>query len=172
MPKYPLAIRVTHWLMAIIIIGLLCVGLIMTSLPKEDPLRNTLFMLHKSFGILVFILFFVRIFFRVRLGGLPLPEVIPPLERTLAHAGHHTLYLFMVIMPLSGFLMTEAFGRPVPFFGLTMPKVIGVDKDLGHLLDGVHDYGAYILIAILVLHVGAVIWHRVKEHVNLLDRMI
>lgn len=172
MPKYPLGIRILHWLMALIIIGLLCVGLYMTGMSKDDPLRGTLYMLHKSFGVIILVLFFVRLLWRLGAGVPALPDVIPAAERNAAHLGHYALYLFMIGMPLSGFIMSQAGSYPVVFFGITLPRLMEKNPPIGKLMDTIHDYGAYTLIALLCLHVAGVVFHRVKERVNLLQRMV
>lgn len=170
--KYPLQMRAMHWLLALIILCLLAVGLYMESLSRDDQMRPTLYAMHKSFGVTVFLLLLLRIFFRVRLGVPALPDVISMLERRLALLGHYAFYVFMIVMPLSGFLMTNAFGFAVKLFGIELPRLIGPDRDLGRTLETVHKFSAYLLIALIVLHVAGVIKHRLKDKVNLLQRMI
>ncbi len=170
--KYPLPIRITHWIMALLIISLLAVGLIMADMPRENPLRGTLYGLHKSFGVLVFLLCFLRITFRVRLGVPAFPEVVPALDRKFAHMTHYAFYLFMLAMPLSGYLMSNSFGFPVKFFGIELPRLIGPDKTLGHLFGNFHYYAGLTLIAVILLHVAGVVKHRITERINLLQRMI
>ena len=170
--KYPLSIRILHWLMAIIIICLLAVGLIMSDMPKTDPLRGTLYSLHKSFGVTILMLFVLRLALRLKLGKPPLPDSIPRSERILAELGHWALYGFMVAMPVSGYLMSTSYGLPVKWFSLALPKLVGIDKDRGMLASDFHTYAAYALIALLVLHVSAVLLHYVKHRTNLLRRMV
>jgi len=170
-PKYHLSIRILHWLMAAIIISLLAVGLIMEDLPRSDPLRATLFSLHKSFGITILFLAIIRLGLRLRLGIPPLPDIIPAIERVMAELGHKTLYCFMFALPLSGYLMTNSFGFPVKWFGIELPRLIDADKARGHLLVDFHQYAAYILIGVISVHALAVLWHFLKQRLNLLSRM-
>jgi cytochrome b561 len=173
MEKYPLAIRITHWLMALLILCLLAIGLVMTGIPRSDPLHNTLYGLHKSFGVVVLCLWLLRVCLRLALGTPVLPGTIPAMDQKLAHAGHALLYLLMIAMPLSGILMTNSFGFSVNFFGIMeLPKVIGINKSLGGLFSEFHTYAAYALIGLIVLHVAGLIKHRLKERVNLLQRMV
>ncbi len=172
MEKYPLSLRITHWLMAIIIVGLLIIGPIMGDMPRTDPLRDTLFSLHKSFVVLVLLLFCVRVFLRLRLGVPALPGVISVIEQKLAHFGHYAFYGFMFIMPVSGILMTNLFGFPVHFFGVALPGIIGADKAVAHIVANFHSVAGFTLMGVVALHVAGVIKHRVKEGVNLLDRML
>ncbi len=172
MEKYPLAIRITHWLMALLIIALLTVGLIMTGISRSDSLHKTLYGLHKSFGVVVLCLWLLRVCLRLKLGVPALPEAIPATDKKLAYSGHYLFYLFMIAMPLSGILMTNAFGFPVSFFGFELPRLIGADKPMGQIFRDFHGYAAYALIGLIGLHVAGVIKHRLKERVNLLQRMI
>ncbi len=169
--KYPLSIRVLHWLMAITIIGLLAVGLIMSDMSKSDPLRATLYSLHKSFGITVLMLASLRLALKLKLGGPSLPGTIPAMERHLATLGHWALYGFMFLMPVSGYVMSASYGLPVRWFGITVPRLVSIDKARGALASDIHEFAAYALIGMLLLHVGAVALHYISHHVNLLKRM-
>ncbi len=170
--KYPPSIRILHWLIALCIICLLIVGLYMTGLQKADPLRGTLYGLHKSFGITVLMLAALRLVLRLKLGKPPYPAAIPVSEQKMADLGHWALYGFMFAMPISGYLMSTSFGLPVKWFGLTLPKLVGIDKARGALSADFHQYAAYTLIAVLVIHVSAVALHYFKHRTNLLKRMI
>jgi len=170
--RYPLSIRILHWLMALMIIGLLAAGLIMVKLP-HGPDRDFVFALHKSFGLTVLALAFLRVAYRLRLGAPPLPGIIPAVERFMARLGHLALYTFMFVMPISGYVMTASFAvKPVNWFGIPLPHLIGIDRDRGKLADEIHEWAAYLLIAMIVLHVGAVLLHYLKQRINLLQRML
>jgi cytochrome b561 len=169
--KYPLAIRVLHWLMAVMIIGLLAVGLIMTDLAKDNPYRSSLFALHKSFGLTVLMLAVLRLALKLKNGGPPFPSIIPRIQKLLAHLGHWALYGFMFALPVSGYIMSSSFGLPVKWFGFAVPKLLKPDRTRGEWAADFHAYAAYALIGMLVLHIGAVILHYVKERINLLKRM-
>lgn len=171
--KYPLQMRIMHWLLAVLVLCLLGVGLYMAGLPRDDTMRPTLYALHKSFGVTVLLLATLRLCFRLRfrLRIPPLPAAIPAIEAKLASLGHLGFYGLMFLMPLSGFLMTNFFGFTVNLFGIGLPKLVGPDRDLGHKLADVHEYAAYLLIGLIILHVAGVVKHRLVEKINLLDRM-
>src|SRR4051812_16772299 len=104
--KYPLSSRIFHWLMAVLILFMLGLGIYMTRiLPKDAPNHLQVYELHKSFGVLVLILVFLRIINRYIAGVPPLPESISKIERILANLGHFAVYVFMILVPLSGYLM-------------------------------------------------------------------
>src|SRR5262249_37078940 len=127
---------------------------------------------HKSFGLTVLALAVLRFILRLKLGAPPLPESIPAHERALAHMSHWLFYVFMIGIPLSGYVMTASFGTPLKWFGLPVPHLIGIDRDRGHLFADIHAYAAYTLIGLITIHVLAVVLHYVKHRTNLLKRMI
>lgn len=170
--KYHPLLRALHWFMALCIIGLLAVGLYMTSLPRDLPLRADLYALHKSFGVTVLVLAFIRVALRMRLGAPALPSVIPAIERLMAHLGHTGLYFFMFALPLSGIIMSNSFGFAVKWFGVELPRIIGIDKDRGHMAEEAHELMAYLLIGLIALHVAGALKHLIKEKLNLFKRMM
>ena len=170
--KYPLRMRILHHIIAILIITLLAVGLYMTSLDKQDANRSLLYTMHKTFGW--FVLWLVVIRFFVKMSKRPHFEHMPQPWHTLAHMGHRILYMLMFIMPISGWLMSSAAGKNVILFGLpalTIPNIISVDKELAGLFNQIHEYCAYILIAAIIGHIFAALYHQFVHKNNLLSRM-
>ena len=170
--KYSLSLRLLHWLVAIIIIEVISIGLVMEYVPRENPIRNILFDLHKSFGVVVFFLFFVRFIVRITSKVPPLPSVISKTEQTLAHIGHYVLYIFMLIMPVSGYAMSNSFGYPVKLFGLQLPMLFEKNEALAHKLASFHENAGFVLIALILLHITGLIVHYKKHAVNLIQRML
>jgi cytochrome b561 len=172
--KYNISLRIIHWVMALTIIAMIGVGWYMTELPKEGSLKNVLIGLHKSFGALLLILFFVRIALRFTTKIPALPVGIPKIQKKLAHLGHFMLYVFMLIVPLSGYAMSNLYGYDVSMFGIPLPKLFAENKDLGKLAREAHGIIPYVLLAIVVLHVAAVIQHHFldKKENDVLKRMV
>ena len=158
--------------MAAMIIGLLVAGFVMVDVPKTEPMHHTLYSLHKSIGITIIMLALLRLGSWLRFGAPLLPDAIPAPHRRFAHVGHWAFYGFMVLMPVSGYVMSISNGQPVKWFGSALPRLLSEDKTRGAMAGDIHAYAAYILIGMLVLHAGAVIWHYFFERVNLLRRMM
>ena len=170
--RYHPAQRVIHWLMAIIILSLLAVGIYMTGLDKEDANRGQLYFLHKSFGVLVLILIALRVALRVKFGTPILPAGINSLERRMAHSTHHFLYLLMVAVPLVGIWMSNSWGYGVSFFGLfDVPFRFPENKEIAPLAGEMHEYLAYGLLALVVLHVAGALKHRFFDKNDVIYRM-
>ena len=94
--KYGLIAYILHWSMAFLMIGLLGLGLYMTTLPI-GLLKLKLYGWHKSFGILVLGIFFIRLIWRMSNIVPRLPDTLPVLQKITARAVHFVFYIFMII---------------------------------------------------------------------------
>ena len=168
--EYGLIAKLFHWLIAVMIIALLPVGLFMGGM-DNSPVKFQIYALHKSFGLLVFFLGIGRIVWRLI---SPPPDHLENHEHwevTLASAAHFWLYVCIIGMPLSGWLMSSAGEFPVPFFGIQMPAIVGKDEALGHLFNNVHEILAYTLLFVLGLHIAGALKHHVLDKDETLMRM-
>ncbi len=163
--------KVLHWLMAVMIIGLLVLGVYMHELPLS-PEKLQLYSWHKWAGVTVFLLVWLRLAWRLTHRPPALPESMSPLMRLAAHAGHAALYALMVVIPLSGWLMSSAKGVQTVWFGvLPIPDLLVRDKALGNLLVQVHEALNWLLMLTLTGHVGAALWHHFVLKDDTLRRM-
>lgn len=159
-----------HWLIALFIITLLGVGLYMTDLPK-GPFKNTLYGLHKSFGITVLTLVIIRIIWR--LINVTPALLLPLWEKWTARLSHWLLYILMVAMPLSGWLMTSAAGYTISFFGLfNLPSLIAPNDEYRHFFRVSHTWIAYGLIFLISIHFLGALKHYFIDKDNILRRMM
>ena len=94
-------------------------------------------------------------------------------EQRIAHGIAHGMYLFMLVVPLTGWLMSSALGKPVVLFNLLpLPDLIGADKQTGELLKEVHEICNYIFAALFSLHILASLKHHFKDRDGTLARML
>ena len=160
-----------HWLMAVFIFGLLALGIYMHELPLS-PQKLQLYSWHKWAGVTVFLLVWLRLAWRVTHRPPALPESLSPHMRLAAHVGHAALYLLMVAIPLSGWLMSSAKGVQTVWFGvLPIPDLLGRDRELGDLLQQVHKLLNLLLMLTLAGHVLAALWHHFVLKDDTLRRM-
>ena len=171
--KYHLGIRILHWVMAFVIIGLVIVGFLMADLlPRNYAHLGDLYYFHKSFGVLVLILVILRIAIR-ELSKIPdFPAQVSKFEAKIAKLVHYSFYIIMICMPISGYLMSNFAGRGVAFFGFNLPNIVEKNTVGRELMSEIHEIGAYVVIVLLTMHVAGVIKHKIKDKVSLLDRMI
>ena len=165
-----------HWLMALAIVFMLCSGLYMVNadLPKADQYQW--YQLHKSTGVLVLFGVIARIAIRLFTSQPALPGSLTSRDRKLAQWGHTALYAMMCILPLSGWLMVSSspYGLPtIVFDWFQWPHIPGVQRNAGveSIAKATHWYTGLFLMAMLTLHIGAVIKHKRSENLNLLSRM-
>ncbi|MCF7978597.1 MAG: cytochrome b/b6 domain-containing protein [Chromatiaceae bacterium] len=164
--RYSFVQRLLHWLIALLIFGLLAMGFTFWFLGYEgvnglfgDELTNTFYMAHKSFGILLFFLVVLRLLlFRFS----PVPEYPTPLtgvERVVSTTTHVLMYLLLIGIPVGGWLATAISGFPIQFFGWSQPGLDPANKELGEQLFLMHGIGGAVLLAVLLLHIGAGLKH-------------
>ncbi len=159
-----------HWVMAIIVIGLICLGLYMSDLPISME-KLKLYGWHKEFGLLVLMLVVLRMSWRW-LNILPELD-LPRWEVIAARTVSWAFYFFMFAMPLTGWLMSSYAGLSVSFFGLfTMPDLVASDHDKIIIFKVIHEYLAYCLIATITLHILAALKHHFIDKDNILRRML
>ncbi len=150
--------------MAIIIVSLLIMGFTMIEMDRS-PLMGKLYMMHKSFGMLILLLVGFRILWKHRTSKpAPLPNH-RPWERTLSALTHILLYIGMIGMPLSGWIMSSAGEYPIQFFGLfEIPAFVSKNETLFNNSLLAHELTSYMLLCAIGLHfLGAAKHHFIDQ---------
>ena len=168
-----------HWAIALLIIGQIAGGFYMHNLPNASPVKFDLYQLHKSFGLSILVLTVFRLGWRLAHKVPALPSATPPWQRFGARAAHWGFYALMLLIPLSGWAMVSVSPLEIPtvLFGVIpvphLPFFGGVADRAGaeEFLIGVHEMLAFAMIALLVLHVGAALKHRVVDKDGVLQSM-
>lgn len=161
-----------HWLIAAIIFVSFPVGLTMVDM-QLSPTKLRIYSYHKWAGVTVFLLALVRVAWRATHPAPPLPAAIPKWQQALAGATHLLLYLLLLAVPLSGWLMSSALGFQTVYFGvLPIPDLLAKNKELGESLKFVHMFLNYTLGALVLLHVGAALKHHLIDRDDVLARML
>ncbi|MDI3259738.1 MAG: cytochrome b [Sinobacteraceae bacterium] len=163
--------RALHWLMAIGLLGEGLFGLWMTTLPPSmDKIR--LYALHKSIGLTLLALALLRVLWRL-VDGRPRELPAPAWQRHAAHAVHLVLYALMLALPLSGWWFNALRGYPLQWFKLfNLPALAAKDEARARLAHAVHEYAYWLLLAVLVFHVGAALKHHFIDRDDVLVRML
>ena len=170
--RYTATAIALHWLMALLLIALFSVGVYMHELPLS-PWKLKIYSWHKWAGVTAFLLVLFRLAWRVAHRPPELPAAMSPAMRMAAHAGHALLYLLMIAIPLSGWLMSSAKGFQTVYFGvLPIPDLLQKNKELGDLLHEVHESLNFLLVAVVIGHVGAALKHQLIDKDGLLNRMM
>ena len=168
--RYTRTAMVLHWLVAVLIIGNVLLIWVVDWFP-DDMVRRVIDT-HKSIGITVLGLALLRILWRLSHKPPAMPASYPRVERMGAHAAHFLLYLLILGLPLSGWIHDSAFkdaaANPLRLFGLVPWPRIGpimaldpATKEQVHSFwFQVHSTLAYVLYALLALHVLGALKHQ------------
>jgi cytochrome b561 len=163
--------KALHWAMAVGIFGLVVLGAVMSDM-AFSPEKLQYFSWHKWTGVTIFFLVWLRLVWRLISPPPAYPDSMPLNVQRLAHAGHIALYVLMLIIPITGWLMSSAKGVQTVWFGvLPLPDLIGKDKALGHLLEEIHGTLSWTLVTLIAGHVAAALKHHFIDGDDTLRRM-
>jgi cytochrome b561 len=167
----PLA-KCLHWIMAVFVLAIVPIGLTMTRLPSGKA-QNNLFFVHESFGATILALACLRLAVRL-IRGAPGPYPgLPHWQRLAADVSHRALYVLVIVVPLLGWAGTSAYRAPISVYGLfDLPPILAANRPLSDTLYGIHMAGAYLLAALVIVHIGAALMHGFIHRDGVLARML
>ena len=161
-----------HWLVAIAIIMTFCVGFYMHDL-ELTPFKLKIYSWHKWAGVTIFLLVLFRLVWRFTHRPPGPPAGMPAWQHAAAEFAHRLIYLLMIAIPLSGWLMSSAKGFQTVYFGIfPIPDLLAKDKELGDLLAFVHKMLNFVLAGVVVAHAGAAFKHHFIDRDEVLTRML
>lgn len=173
--------RLLHWGMAGLILFQLGLGIWMTRDWQGLVTRFELTQTHKSWGVVIFVLALIRLGWRATGGARPaLPAALSGWQRYVARVGHVALYVLMIGLPLTGWVQAAAapeqdlLGIENMVFGrITLPDPWppGVAR-IADIAAQVHSSAAWLLLALVLVHIGAALRHHFGNHDRVLARMI
>lgn len=162
-----------HWLMALAIITVWLIGIYMVGMQGISPLKLKLFNWHKWLGVCILTLAVIRLLWRLTHPAPALPASMPRWEQWAAKASHHSLYLLMFLIPLSGYGYSLASGYPIVLFGvLPLPVLFAKTPEWVPILKAVHIWLAYLLAVVVVTHALAALKHHVMDKDQVLRQML
>ena len=168
--RYSSTAAALHWLLAILLVGMIGVGWYMLSI-EDQPGSGQLFSLHKSVGIVVLALVGWRLTWRLGHPPAPLPVSVPAWQERASKASHRLLYAAMITMPLLG-LAGAAFSKSgIEFFGLSIPRAAAPNHDLADAFFTAHSVVAWVLVALIAVHVLAALKHLIVNRDGVFQRM-
>lgn len=169
--NYNLVARVIHWLSAIVIVGMFAVGIWMVDLSYYSTWYHEAPFLHKSVGILLALLTIFRVVWKASTAS---PKVTGSrFEKIASKAVHHTMYLDLFIIFVSGYLISTEDGRGIDVFNwFTIPGAGALFEGQADLAGVVHEIAAWTLIIMVVLHVLAALQHHFISKDDTLRKMI
>ncbi|REL25932.1 cytochrome b [Thalassotalea euphylliae] len=171
--QYGIIAKAFHWLSAIVVIGLFGVGWWMVDLNYYSQWYQTAPHWHKSIGILLLIATLTRLVWKA-LTPSPSPLATQsPVEQKAAKFAHYLLYALMLVIMLSGYLISTADGRAIAVFNWFEVAALGeLFSNQADIAGVVHEYLAYTLILLALLHALAALKHHFVDKDDTLRRML
>lgn len=160
-----------HWLSALAIVGLFTLGWWMTGLSYFDSWYNLGPWWHRSIGVLLLIATLLRLVWRF---VQPTPQAQGRrFERLAAHLGHILLYVLLIVVLISGYLISTANGRGISVFGwFEAPAIIHGLRNQASIAGAVHWYSALALMILAGGHALAAFKHHFIDRNDTLVRML
>ena len=169
--RYHLSSIVLHWAMLILFVAVYASMELRDLFDKGSPPREAMKNLHFMLGLLVFTLVWLRIALRFKYPAPPIQPAPSARQEKAAKLTHLVLYIFMIGMPLAGWLVLSAAGKPIPFFGLELPALIGPDKALASQIKDIHESVGSLGYLLIGAHAAAALFHHYVMRDNTMLRM-
>jgi cytochrome b561 len=170
--RYGIVSQSLHWLIVLLVLLQYLLGIKAHGMPVSLE-RLVLLARHKSIGITIFALMIARLAWRLYSPPPPLPPNTRPWSAHAAHLSHALMYLLLLAMPVVGWLLSSASNLTVSWFGfVSLPNLIGPNRQAAHWLLLMHEGMAWLLLAIVIVHTGAALFHHLVLRDNVLLRML
>ena len=170
--SWGLVSRLFHWLMAALIFAQIALGAAAASW-RLSPLKLDLFVWHKSVGMLILVLAALRILWRMISSAPVHPAGLAPWESRTAHIAHLLLYVLIVALPITGWVISSASNIPFKVFWLfPLPGIAAPDQALAEQMTQVHLALVLLLSLLLVVHIAAALLHHCLRRNGVLLRML
>ncbi|MBV9565293.1 MAG: cytochrome b [Bradyrhizobium sp.] len=165
--------RAFHWILGIAILGMIAFGWWVNHVPAR-PDRFFWRSIHADIGYVVLLLTVVRLIWRVANPTPELPSDAPRWQRIAAQVSHWLLYLVTILVAMLGWAMSGARTQNyADWFGLfRVPQITSPDRAAEHAYEERHIFFAYVLLALVVLHVAAAVWHHFIRRDRVTMRMV
>lgn len=161
-----------HWLMLVLLIAVYACIETRVYFPKGSVIREGLKTWHFMLGLSVFTLVWLRLAVRLVAPAPVITPAPPRWQRLAASAAHWALYLLMAAMPIGGWLILSAAGKPVPFFGFELPALVAPDKALARQVQEIHETVGRAGYWLIGLHAIAALFHHYFMRDDTLLRML
>lgn len=171
--QYGLVSKVLHWSIALLMLGLVWLGWWMVELSYFDRWYQRSIEYHKALGMLVLALAVGKLAWMRASPAPALAAAIGRRQRILAKATHHTLVLMMLVIPVSGYLISTSDGKAVSLFGLVdIPAVVPKNATVRDIAIAAHYYLAYAMAVLAGMHILAALKHQFINRDGTLARML
>ena len=162
-----------HWLTVLLIVLQFSSAWLREAVDHDSSLAVTILTTHRTSGALIWVVSLVRLVWRHNFAYLPpFPESMPKLQQTLAKANEYSLYALLLIQPITGLGRSLFRGAPFELFIWQVPALFEQDDAIRHVFAEAHEIGANVLLALIGLHAGTALFHRLFLRDGVLQRML
>lgn len=174
MTGYSATAKWFHW----ITVGLMAIaiptGFVISNIKDSD--KFVFYQIHESAGLTLFLVAIARLAWRLRFPPPPNPAITPAMRRA-AEGVHHALYAALILQPLLGFMASNAYGFPLQgqlaYLGfIDLPKFMEANVPLAEWLQQIHIWFGWLITALVLLHIAAVVFHQALRRDGTLLRMV
>jgi cytochrome b561 len=171
-PGYSATARLFHWLTAALVLLTVPIGIVMANV-DVGPAKDVLYNLHRSIGVVLLPLVLARLIYRLMHPPPPLPVTVSAAQGRAAAVTHWALYAMLLLQAMVGWVATSAYRAPISVFWMfELPPIWPEDRPFSEMLFDVHRTMGLTLLALVVLHVGAALFHHFVQKDVVLLRMI
>jgi cytochrome b561 len=145
-----------HWAMSACYLVVFITGAFMARLPRELFIRGPLYDFHKSVGVLTMAFLTLRILTLLRVWWKKYTKRLPKFTKEWykTFALHVSLYVFMWLVPVAGFLLSNSYkSNIVKFFGITLPDLFPQNSAMVEVGRSLHFWLGYTFLAFVILHI-------------------
>lgn len=169
--RYHPATRWLHWISAVAVLTTIPVALSMTRI-DDGTSKDALYEIHKSIGLVVFLLAGIRICARLILRPTPQIASLSSAQKLASTATQHLLYVLLLAIPSLGYLGTAMCCAPVMlFWSVPLPTIINGTDHLAEFILNMHMLSSYLMTALIALHVAAALYHFVVRRDGVMARI-
>jgi len=165
--RYQPVLVALHWVLALMIIGLLCLGFfVLADMPNTDPKKLDILVWHMSGGMFVLVLMILRVIIRVRSARAATAPTGSPLFDGLASIAHYSMYVIVFLMIATGWATGWFISGVFQGNGETLPSTFAVFPTFQ-----AHAVLATLLALLIVAHIAAALYHQFVLKDGLFRRM-
>ena len=162
-----------HWLTVLLIVVQFTSIWAREATGHHSELGVALLSLHRTSGVLTWFVAVARLAWRHSSAHLPpFPPSMPKFQQTIAKANEYGLYVLLLAMPITGLMRVLLRGQSFDLLFWEVPALLEPNPALRSIFVGAHDIGAKALIALIGLHAGAALFHRLVLRDSVLNRML
>ncbi len=162
--------KLFHWLIFVLLVGMLIYGYFLDDFPKDvQPLTYNI---HKLIGLTILMLMILRLGWRLVNPKPSLVQDVPQWQRRVERLVHQLMYLFILVMPIAGWIGASAGTHPPHLGGIDLSLPIEQSKAIADVSFWFHNNIALVVIALITIHFLAALYHQFVKQDKIINKML